>query len=173
MENVRNFFNEVVEFEIEEVKKGNLHINHGFPQIGNFDFQRLCAHIDKIANKLLSMQKEEREVYAKWLVETIIDRYKVVALYDVENVKVKSSGVIKYRDEKEPINEALEYIITPIPFRKIEIIGRCDNVECDIELIQSDIDMFVKSVFSILVEKPRDFDPLGQTGFAHLWLQYD
>ena len=25
----------------------------------------------------------------------------------------------------------------------------------------------------IRLEKPRDFDPLGQTGFAHLWLQYD
>ena len=24
-----------------------------------------------------------------------------------------------------------------------------------------------------LVEKPRDFDPFGQAGFAHLWLQYD
>ena len=24
-----------------------------------------------------------------------------------------------------------------------------------------------------LLEKPRDFDPFGQTGFAHLWLQYD
>ena len=24
-----------------------------------------------------------------------------------------------------------------------------------------------------LQEKPRDFDPFGQTGFAHLWLQYD
>ena len=23
------------------------------------------------------------------------------------------------------------------------------------------------------VEKPRDFDPFGQAGFAHLWLQYD
>ncbi|MEQ3237217.1 hypothetical protein [Bacteroides cellulosilyticus] len=23
------------------------------------------------------------------------------------------------------------------------------------------------------VEKPCDFDPFGQTGFAHLWLQYD
>ena len=23
------------------------------------------------------------------------------------------------------------------------------------------------------MEKPRDFDPFGQTGFAHLWLQYD
>ena len=25
----------------------------------------------------------------------------------------------------------------------------------------------------IAVEKPRDFDPFGQAGFAHLWLQYD
>ena len=24
-----------------------------------------------------------------------------------------------------------------------------------------------------LMEKPRDFDPFGQAGFAHLWLQYD
>ena len=23
------------------------------------------------------------------------------------------------------------------------------------------------------VEKPRDFDPFGQTGFGPLWLQYD
>ena len=25
----------------------------------------------------------------------------------------------------------------------------------------------------LVLEKPRDFDPFGQTGFAHLWLQYD
>ena len=25
----------------------------------------------------------------------------------------------------------------------------------------------------MVLEKPRDFDPFGQTGFAHLWLQYD
>ena len=25
----------------------------------------------------------------------------------------------------------------------------------------------------LFLEKPRDFDPFGQTGFAHLWLQYD
>lgn len=24
-----------------------------------------------------------------------------------------------------------------------------------------------------LMEKPRDFDPFGHAGFAHLWLQYD
>ena len=24
-----------------------------------------------------------------------------------------------------------------------------------------------------MVEKPRDFDPFGHAGFAHLWLQYD
>ena len=27
--------------------------------------------------------------------------------------------------------------------------------------------------FIWLLEKPRDFDPFGQAGFAHLWLQYD
>ena len=24
-----------------------------------------------------------------------------------------------------------------------------------------------------IMEKPRDFDPFGHAGFAHLWLQYD
>ena len=28
-------------------------------------------------------------------------------------------------------------------------------------------------VLAARLEKPRDFDPFGQTGFAHLWLQYD
>ena len=28
-------------------------------------------------------------------------------------------------------------------------------------------------IFCEFMEKPRDFDPFGQTGFAHLWLQYD
>ena len=28
-------------------------------------------------------------------------------------------------------------------------------------------------VYSKIVEKPRDFDPFGQTGFGPLWLQYD
>ena len=27
--------------------------------------------------------------------------------------------------------------------------------------------------FAGQLEKPRDFDPFGQTGFAHLWLQYN
>ena len=33
-----------------------------------------------------------------------------------------------------------------------------------------------KVLFSLLIlmlEKPRDFDPFGHAGFAHLWLQYD
>ena len=29
------------------------------------------------------------------------------------------------------------------------------------------------SKLSLQVEKPRDFDPFGHAGFAHLWLQYD
>ena len=28
-------------------------------------------------------------------------------------------------------------------------------------------------VFYYKLEKPRDFDPFGHAGFAHLWLQYD
>jgi hypothetical protein len=31
----------------------------------------------------------------------------------------------------------------------------------------------VVSKIKVLLEKPRDFDPFGHAGFAHLWLQYD
>ena len=31
----------------------------------------------------------------------------------------------------------------------------------------------VEAPVSGLLEKPRDFDPFGHAGFAHLWLQYD
>ena len=34
----------------------------------------------------------------------------------------------------------------------------------------------LESLFDTLdsyLEKPRDFDPFGHAGFAHLWLQYD
>ena len=30
-----------------------------------------------------------------------------------------------------------------------------------------------KECIDIELEKPRDFDPFGHAGFAHLWLQYD
>ena len=30
-----------------------------------------------------------------------------------------------------------------------------------------------KLVGTLHMEKPRDFDPFGHAGFAHLWLQYD
>ena len=30
-----------------------------------------------------------------------------------------------------------------------------------------------KNAFYDKMEKPRDFDPFGHAGFAHLWLQYD
>ena len=30
-----------------------------------------------------------------------------------------------------------------------------------------------KALTQLWLEKPRDFDPFGHAGFAHLWLQYD
>ena len=38
---------------------------------------------------------------------------------------------------------------------------------------QSETLVCAKFAHLLLLEKPRDFDPFGQTGFAHLWLQYD
>ena len=42
-----------------------------------------------------------------------------------------------------------------------------DSLRQAVAMLQSQLDSQQQ------VEKPRDFDPFGQTGFAHLWLQYD
>ena len=43
------------------------------------------------------------------------------------------------------------------------------------KLMQDSAEMFpgVAEAQAYQVEKPRDFDPFGHAGFAHLWLQYD
>ena len=45
----------------------------------------------------------------------------------------------------------------------------CNNYE------RSELVFFeqVKFEKGFVLEKPRDFDPFGHAGFAHLWLQYD
>ena len=35
------------------------------------------------------------------------------------------------------------------------------------------LDIYLNGKRSYELEKPRDFDPFGHAGFAHLWLQYD
>ena len=36
-----------------------------------------------------------------------------------------------------------------------------------------ELNHYLEITRSRILEKPRDFDPFGQTGFAHLWLQYN
>ena len=47
-----------------------------------------------------------------------------------------------------------------------------DNVYADGEVLAI-VTIVTERYRTQYVEKPRDFDPFGQTGFAHLWLQYD
>lgn len=51
--------------------------------------------------------------------------------------------------------------------KKRTYIARIEKGETDMQLSS-----FI-SISQALVEKPRDFDPFGHAGFAHLWLQYD
>ena len=47
-----------------------------------------------------------------------------------------------------------------------EMVGRlCEKIES--------LENTLKESLAKELEKPRDFDPFGQTRFAHLWLQYD
>ena len=44
--------------------------------------------------------------------------------------------------------------------------------DCVKDAVREELQVFISKVGN-MVEKPRDFDPFGHAGFAHLWLQYD
>ena len=61
-------------------------------------------------------------------------------------------------------------------------IGRNDNIRfSDFLALKAGFNSGVRMLPRLIpgsndkstLEKPRDFDPFGQAGFAHLWLQYD
>ena len=83
-------------------------------------------------------------------------------------------------DSLELANGDFGYPITEKEVRKVNrMLELMENVrsrqmcptegDC-VEFVSRSGDYFGKAH---IVEKPRDFDPFGQAGFAHLWLQYD
>lgn len=73
MENARAFFDYVRDYMIEEIKKGETYkVKEGlYPSLGNVDYYRLTEYVEKVANKLFSMCKEDRPIYAKLMIECI------------------------------------------------------------------------------------------------------
>ena len=106
-----------------------------------------------------------------------------------ELIMLDSLGLEVYSIEMQVHGEVMKADIMrePVAFKKIDVSVRLTPMEA----LASSLNYYGKVNMDYLVqstgsseneviealegemEKPRDFDPLGQTGFAHLWLQYD
>ena len=97
---------------------------------------------------------------------------------------VNAKGLTKSKDIKDP------FVVKYCADRIAEYIEKLNKVdirnwtvkEVKAYLLSSDEDIcfsdYARKYYAAMfnagqVEKPRDFDPFGQTEFAPLWLQYD
>ena len=137
MENIRAFFNYVDDFKIEQFKaKEKLRKERGYSVLGNTDFEMSCKYVEKIANKLFSMCKEDREIYVK-LIVSLIDNYHLICYDRIE--------LITYEISDAFTNERIEckgnvYIET---FNKDDF---------DISCVVNDIDFFIESLFCLFLD---------------------
>jgi len=138
MENVRAFFNYVHDYMIEKIEKGEMYKIKGelYPSLGNVDYYRLTEYVEKVANKLFSMCKEDRPIYAKLMIECINIHYGIC--YD--SVEMVMTDVINKKTGKSRKNKENVYIY--------EFKGE----KFDMSATMSDIDSFVKAVFGLFLD---------------------
>lgn len=151
MENIRSFFNKVDDSlgRYEEVIKTH-HSLYGYPSFGNIDYFDICDIIHKIANKLFSMNKDDRPIYAKLVIELIDIEQSSIELYDYEEdveCYQKQMGEGVYSISMEPING---YKKTS----KTIYILECgpEKIKCDVGSIKSDVDCFITDVFCLFID---------------------
>ena len=91
----------------------------------------------------------------------IIHNFKGIKSADISFQAYKNVIVGNNGAGKSTIIEALS-LAMGYGLNKLEVTPHLFHIDCIKEFRDTKI-----------LEKPRDFDPFGQTGFAHLWLQYD
>lgn len=104
--------------------------------MGNVDYYRLTEYVEKVANKLFSMCKEDRPIYAKLMIECINIHYGIC--YD--SVEMVMTDVINKKTGKSRKNKENVYIY--------EFKGE----KFDMSATMSDIDSFVKAVFGLFLD---------------------
>lgn len=151
MENIRFFFNKVSDClgRYEEVIETH-HSLYEYPSFGNIDYFDICDIIHKIANKLFSMNKDDRPIYAKLVIELIDIEQSSIELYDYEEdveCYQKQMGEGVYSISMEPING---YKKTS----KTIYILECgpEKIKCDVGSIKSDVDCFITDVFCLFID---------------------
>ena len=125
MENIRAFFNMVEEYlthykEIIEYKSDF----YKYPTFGNLDYYDTCDITYKIASKLFSMNKDDRSIYAKLIIELLETECSVIGLDGYEKT-----------------------------FQTV-YIRECgpERIKCNVGCIDSDIDFFIQTVFSLFLD---------------------
>ena len=98
--------------------------------------------------------------------------------------KVLSNGksllMLRVTKDRKPKYVSLGIAIFPKywDFEKNKPTPRCPNKELIEKIILDKQVEYQRQILEFVaeqkeLEKPRDFDPFGHAGFAHLWLQYD
>lgn len=151
MENIRSFFNKVDDSlgRYEEVIKTH-HSLYGYPSFGNIDYFDICDIIHKIANKLFSMNKDDRPIYAKLVIELIDIEQSSIELYDYEEdveCYQEQTGEGVYSISMEPING---YKKTSETIHILECGP--EKIKCDVSSIKSDVDFFITDVFCLFID---------------------
>lgn len=151
MENIRSFFNKVGDSlgRYKEVIETH-HSLYEYPSFDNIDYFDICDIIHKIANKLFSMNKDDRPIYAKLVIELIDIERSSIGLYDYEEdveYYQKQTGEDMWSRSIEPINGYKKTSETVY-------IRECgpERIKCDVGCIVSDTNCFITDVFSLFID---------------------
>lgn len=151
MENIRAFFNLVEEYlsHYEEVIKYKTDFDK-YPTFGNLDYFDTCDITYKIASKLFSINKDDRSIYAKLIIELLEIECSTIGLYDYEEeveYYQKQTGENTWHTSIKPIDG---YEKTS----KTVYIRECgpERIKCNVGCIDCDIDFFIQTVFSLFLD---------------------
>lgn len=75
MENIRNYFECVLDFMIEEISKNKSLKDYSILSLEAIGYKIQRKNLENIANKLLAMNKEDRVIYAKLAIEQLHNWY--------------------------------------------------------------------------------------------------
>ena len=136
MENIRAFFDYVGDFITEKINKKQLYESYGYLSLPNIDYTTEREYIENIANKLFAMNKEDRPIYAKLVIECLDSWYSAFDSY--EEVKIGEDVIC-------PEDETCQRTCT------IYIQER-DGIKYDMSCVASDISFFVYGVLGLLLD---------------------
>jgi len=71
MENVRNFFEDMNSKISDDIEFFETDSNDEYRRLRSIDFQKIRSYRNKIADKLFSINKEDREIYAGLMLQEI------------------------------------------------------------------------------------------------------